>query len=149
MRTRRRHRRSYRPLACWKLKAIVEAAAQQFQNDSDQDYLVLRHDHRLPSRYRDADLAVKLARRAVELKPTIPVPASVELGDVPSPVISKGRLSSTKRPGRKTRSFRRWPIGSWVRSPEARTSFDGQRAELQRYEQECEAAEQQGLTWFL
>ena len=50
------------------IKAIIQDAAQQSQDDPDQYHLVYFLTT-APEPLRDADLALKLARRAVELKP--------------------------------------------------------------------------------
>jgi serine/threonine protein kinase len=128
------------------IKAVINDAVQQSLDDPQQVHLV-NFLTTAPEQLRDADLALKLARRAVELKPGDGMClqalgwALYRTGDFP------GSIEADKKANDGDGSFitamAHWQLGE---KTEARADFDGTSEWLKGYEQRCEEKLKQGIT---
>ena len=126
------------------IKAVINDAAQQSLDDPEQYHLVYFLTT-APEPLRDADLALKLARRAVELKPGDDLClqalgwALYRTGDF------QGSLETLKKMNGGEAGFisamALWQLGE---KTEARANFDGVSEWLKTYEQMCEERLKQG-----
>jgi serine/threonine protein kinase/tetratricopeptide (TPR) repeat protein len=127
------------------IKAFIQDAAQQSVDDPDQYHLV-SFLTTAPEHLRDADLALKTARRAVELKPGDATClqalgwALYRTGDF------RGSIETLNKAGTSdtfVHAMAHWQLGE---KAEARTAFDACSEWLQGYEQRCEEELKQGIT---
>ena len=131
------------------IKAVIKDAVQRSPDDPDQFHIVYFLTT-APEPLRDPDLALKLARRAVELKPGDGLCHAIAgLGAVPD-----GRFSRLDRGHQEgvnggensfVLAMAHWQLGE---KTEARAIFDGASEWLKGYEQRCEERLKQGTITF-
>jgi tetratricopeptide (TPR) repeat protein len=128
------------------INVVIKGAIQQSLVDPEQYHFVYFLTT-APEHLRDADLALKLARRAVELKPGDATClqalgwALYRTGDF------QGSIETDKKANDGDGSFvtamAHWQLGE---KTEARADFDGTSEWLKGYEQRCEEKLKQGIT---
>jgi tetratricopeptide (TPR) repeat protein len=129
-------------LAAYRLliKALVKDTTERSQDDPDQ-YQIADFLTTAPEPFRDPALALKLARRAVELKPESDLClqslgwALYRAGDFKGSIEATKNLSASDANGSFIPAMAHWQLGE---KTEARARFNAATERLKGYEQKCQ-----------